>query len=734
MVASFHKLFQNPAPTMQAPSSENNHTNHEEGDMCRVCRSSESTGNNRLFHPCKCSGSMKFVHQQCLEDWLRHSGKESCDICKHVFKFQPIYDPTQPRRFSLGWSVWLILKQITKSVLGYCWAMFALFCWLVWVPFITSLTWRVFMAHKDYNPIMVATARQPKFSMLLVELFDITSIKVVQFMQSVEMSRNWPRLIRIFLTDVFEGQIICSLIVVFGMFLLLLREHLLMNMEEDDEPIAVERPAHAQPPAHAVPPNDGLLAPLPDDDTFFEYDDPQDLFMQRENLAETLQMRLDMNGGQGMNQADFEHNIFRPEPIRPVGMQPRPRDGHDAVRNIQALLAEDPNELERFLLEAADRADPNPPNPAVLPAANNNEAVDDFDPRGFLDLVGVRGPAKHLLQNLVLVHAVIVLCLTLGIWLPNVIGKYASYFTVHLLWPTLQKWNDDGIIFLQKLTDPFVEPIVDYLANYLKNSTITPASTPEISVTLPLNHTNSFVTVLKAMLFGIEQTNLHETNTKSVTSHTFFEFLKKDLSNVLSGYVAIGILLVVYVNLATMVRNRYLSAFTRICSRTVNYMLKGLKLLTFFVAELGLFPLYCGLLVDYWVFPLISTISFEERVNIFQYHPWIFVILHWIIGTTFMYHFAMYIGFVRESIRPGVLWFIRDPNDPDINIVREVLSRPFFSQIRKLVFAIALYGIVISGVLGGAVGIVRASDALAVKKFGHQTLFKIMPLRYQYQY
>ena len=121
-------------------------------------------------------------------------------------------------------------------------------------------------------------------------------------------------------------------------------------------------------------------------------------------------------------------------------------------------------------------------------------------------------------------------------------------------------------------------------------------------------------------------------------------------------------------------------------------------------------------------------------MTIFQHHPWMFLLLHWMFGTTFMYHFAMYVSVVRESIRPGVLWFIRDPNDPDINIIREVLSRPFFNQIRKLLMAIVLYGFVISGVLGGAVGLVSLFDKFAVNLVGDETLLKIMPLRYQYQY
>ena len=33
--------------------------------MCRVCHG-ESEAEHPLFHPCKCSGSIKYVHQDCL--------------------------------------------------------------------------------------------------------------------------------------------------------------------------------------------------------------------------------------------------------------------------------------------------------------------------------------------------------------------------------------------------------------------------------------------------------------------------------------------------------------------------------------------------------------------------------------------------------------------------------------------------------------------------------------------
>ncbi|MGH0142938.1 UNVERIFIED_CONTAM: hypothetical protein FKN15_030513 [Acipenser sinensis] len=60
----------------------------EEADICRVCRS-EGTPDKPLYHPCVCTGSIKFIHQECLVQWLKHSRKEYCELCKHRFAFTP---------------------------------------------------------------------------------------------------------------------------------------------------------------------------------------------------------------------------------------------------------------------------------------------------------------------------------------------------------------------------------------------------------------------------------------------------------------------------------------------------------------------------------------------------------------------------------------------------------------------------------------------------------------------
>ncbi|CAM8925147.1 unnamed protein product [Rhodiola kirilowii] len=69
----------------------------EEEDVCRICRN-PGDAENPLRYPCACSGSIKFVHQDCLLQWLNHSNARQCEVCKHPFSFSPVYADNAPVR------------------------------------------------------------------------------------------------------------------------------------------------------------------------------------------------------------------------------------------------------------------------------------------------------------------------------------------------------------------------------------------------------------------------------------------------------------------------------------------------------------------------------------------------------------------------------------------------------------------------------------------------------------
>ena len=42
----------------------------ESGKACRICLDDTQEEDNPFIIPCKCSGSMRFIHLKCLREWL----------------------------------------------------------------------------------------------------------------------------------------------------------------------------------------------------------------------------------------------------------------------------------------------------------------------------------------------------------------------------------------------------------------------------------------------------------------------------------------------------------------------------------------------------------------------------------------------------------------------------------------------------------------------------------------
>jgi hypothetical protein len=69
----------------------------ESEEICRVCFEGSSTSENPLVSLCKCKGSVKFIHYECLKDWRYNSVRKDrtpnclfysytepdcCELCK----------------------------------------------------------------------------------------------------------------------------------------------------------------------------------------------------------------------------------------------------------------------------------------------------------------------------------------------------------------------------------------------------------------------------------------------------------------------------------------------------------------------------------------------------------------------------------------------------------------------------------------------------------------------------
>lgn len=179
-----------------------------QGDICRVCRC-EGQSDRPLFHPCICTGSIKWIHQDCLVQWMRYSRKEYCELCGHRFSFTPIYSPDMPRVLPLRDVAGGLLNSIGTAVKYWVHYTLVALAWLGIVPLTAYRTHR-FLFSGSFDTIMSLS-------------FDIFSTENIA-------------------ADVFRGCFVvtCTLFAFIG--LVWLREQILHGggpdwLERDDPPI-----------------------------------------------------------------------------------------------------------------------------------------------------------------------------------------------------------------------------------------------------------------------------------------------------------------------------------------------------------------------------------------------------------------------------------------------------------------------------------------------------------------
>ncbi|KAJ1810190.1 hypothetical protein LPJ75_004252, partial [Coemansia sp. RSA 2598] len=115
------------------------------------------------------------------------------------------------------------------------------------------------------------------------------------------------------------------------------------------------------------------------------------------------------------------------------------------------------------------------------------------------------------------------------------------------------------------------------------------------------------------------------------------------------------------------------------------------KIVYFIFIEVVLFPMLCGYCLDIALTPLIpdrdKTAHYRAILNNSPSRR----AIYWGLGLFFMLQFARCVSYCRHVARPGLLWFIRDPNDPDFHPMREALEGRTVSQQTKIWRSAVMY-------------------------------------------
>eukprot|EP00062_Callorhinchus_milii_P005554 gi/632945115/ref/XP_007887875.1/ PREDICTED: E3 ubiquitin-protein ligase MARCH6 isoform X2 [Callorhinchus milii] len=177
----------------------------------------------------------------------------------------------------------------------------------------------------------------------------------------------------------------------------------------------------------------------------------------------------------------------------------------------------------------------------------------------------------------------------------------------------------------------------------------------------------------------------------SVVGLGFEEYVQashfEGLITTIVGYVLLAMTLIVCHALAALVKFQRSRRLLGVC-----YIVVKVSLLV--VVEIGVFPLICGWWLDICSLEMFDA-TLKDRELSFQSAPGTTMFLHWLVGMVYVFYFASFILLLREVLRPGVLWFLRNLNDPDFNPVQEMIHLPIYRHFRRFILSVIVFGSIV---------------------------------------
>ncbi|GAN04618.1 conserved hypothetical protein [Mucor ambiguus] len=425
-----------------------------------------------------------------------------------------------------------------------------------------------------------------------------------------------------------------------------------------------------------------------------------------------------------------------------------PEDGLDQneaiIENLRERFGGPMNDplINAFEREMRNRQQPEPVDglAAAAAAVDEDEPLDVGDDiNGVLEAIGMRGNPWMLVQNSVLMSLMISLCLGVAVWIPYVVGRL-----VILIRPIT--FIETPIFVMRLITDPLVDFVLDLCIPFVwshiggavsslvphsiqvslktvqdqvvqtLHSNISSIATGETVLSKPAAaiNTSSSSTVSKAsgadslmlnMDWGLIQTKVEAYSTIALARWHRFATGQTTLDR--SMCVFIGYLVLIglgswYLTYGSQHRSSRRNGAGRnvpSAGETIQDLIRQqgifLKVLMFILIELVVFPTVCGFLLDMATLPLFVNASFASRYAFHWRSPYSSYFLHWFLGTGVLFYFAIFITVCREIIRPGVMWFIRDPNDPQFHPVQEMVERPLPNLLHKISQSALIYSVML---------------------------------------
>ncbi|OQR96763.1 E3 ubiquitin-protein ligase MARCH6 (membrane-associated RING finger protein 6) [Achlya hypogyna] len=620
-------------------------------EECRVCRGEAEEG-RRLFAPCKCSGSIRFVHSDCLTEWLAISKKDVCELCGYTFSFRPLYAPGCPDKLPVGElfvsvAIVALKKWLPLAIRG----VLVLFSWVVVAPWCTSWLYRLWL-------LRAATMGSVNFNDRI-----LTTDVVFQ--------------------DVFSGLILIVVVVCSFLSLMSLADFLRFNMDQIQEELEEDGPEDAHLRQRALLVAQELeLHDLNNHEPHDRGDNFMRLIERVDGVDEWIpeRRRVHDSDSDDDDASDSEDDDNLDDEIRPRRRHVRPAANlpllnlprgpplvlprrvvrvreddnlplfeeaiaqipHAAVfrphvaRNIRPdpRIAEAVNRNNRRRRPARPRADP--------PADNWDDDMEHMEINIAMDeLVGFRGPLYLLVRNVSWFLAFNGAYLGIFAFIPYTLGS--------TLVSTLTKFSSA----IPPLDPSVLEgPIADMPALYRV-------------VGMVLNTTEAARTAGDCLQLV-------------------------DLCTCALGYFAFCGTIVLWralVNTVSSYNHRPLLAGLLWFLSCLNAVVKVSTLL---LLKMIVLPILLGIGMDFATLQLFLA-SPWERLAYCMDNMLATLLVHWVLGITFMLFVTVAVLQMREVLHPDILAATIRPQEPNPDILKSLLSEKSIKHARRMVLSLAIY-------------------------------------------
>ncbi|CAE6428946.1 unnamed protein product [Rhizoctonia solani] len=390
------------------------------------------------------------------------------------------------------------------------------------------------------------------------------------------------------------------------------------------------------------------------------------------------------------------------------------------------------------------------------------EPMGDDDMDGALEAIGMRGPITSVFQNVFLMIFIIDLAIAVGIWMPFTMGKTTALLSLQPA--DVLALVRFPIIAVRIMTDPIVDGLL-FLLNLLLRplkwgiTHIFPFALPVAKpapVVPPLPKTGLNFTVLQNAAYhhwdrlvahsrAAVDPSVPQPSPTNAVERIIFRLPApslRSLEHVESRFAAYGRAVRLFSHafarrwqqltiadgtserafaiclgymVLCMVMGIYLGVLNagavrgaaRALRNAVKQQLIVVKVAFLIGLELLVFPTGCGVVLDIATLPLFESATLAGRIAFYDFAPLTAFFCHWLVGTIFMYQFALTLGACRAVMRAGAMWFIKDPQDASYSPIRDILDKRVLTQLRKLVVSAVMYTVVIVVAVGSVVYTIR---------------------------